>query len=111
MFYFFAGMSDGPNMSFSQRDNIMRMYGHLEHIVKIRDVNTQQEAESSTLNGTHIREITMILNTLRTLGNIGNTELTLMNRTFANTVICNGNVKERGSALKLIVDVTTEEEP
>lgn len=98
-------MIDELNMSFKQKDNITKMYGHQEHILKILVVNTLPEVESSTLNGTRIREITMIHNTLKTPGNIENTELTLMSRTFANIAICNGNVKERGNALKQIVDV------
>ena len=109
--YFFAGMKDELSMSFKQKDNIMKMYGHQEPIPKIPVVNTLPEVGSSTLNGTLIREITMIHNTLKTHGNIENTELTLMSRTFANIAICNGNVKERGSALKLIVDVIMGEGP
>lgn len=93
------------NMSFRQKDNIMKMYGQQEHILMIPVVNILPEVGSFTLNGTHIREITMIHNTLKTPGNIENTELILMSRTSANTAICNGNVKERGNVLKRIVDV------
>lgn len=93
------------NMSFKRKGNIMKMYGQQEHILKIPVANILQEVESFTLNGTHIREITMIHNTLKTPGNIENTELILTNRTSANTAICNGNVKERGNALKQTVDV------
>lgn len=88
----------------------MKMYELQEHILKILVVNTQVELGSSTLNGTPIKEITTIHSTLKTHGSIGNTELTLMSRIFANIAICKGKEKEKESALKQIADVIMGEE-
>lgn len=89
---------------FRQKDNTMKTCGQLEPILKIPVASILPEVGSFTPNGTHIREIIMIRNTSKILGNIGSTELILMSRTSANTAICNGNVKEKGSVLKRIVD-------
>lgn len=104
-------MTDEANMSFKQKDSITRMFEHLELTRMIHGGNTPPEVESSILNGTHIKEIIMIHSTLRTQESIGNTELILMSRTFANTATCNESEKERGSALKRIVVVIMEEGP
>lgn len=88
-------------MTIAKIAHIMRTFVLQALILRIPDGTIQLEGENFIQNGKLTKEITMNHGIMMILGNIGTTEMILMNKIFGNTVTGKGNEKENVKDLSL----------
>lgn len=94
-------------MTIAKIVHIMRMFVLQAHMLRIPDGTIQLEGENFIQNGKLTKETTMNHDITMIPGNIGITEMILMNKIFGNTVTGKGNEKENVKDLSLTGTETT----
>ena len=106
-----AEKNEGDPMTTAKSVHIMRVFVLQAHILRILDETIQLEGENFIQNGKPTKQTTMNHDIMMIPGNIGITEMILMNKIFENTVTGKGNEKGNVKDLSLTGTETTRGGP